>query len=316
MTAPLVTAIIPTYRRPGLVARSCRSVFAQTHRPLELIVVDDGSGDETPSVLEALHAEAEAAGVKYYWRTEPNGGPGRARNAAIGLGLGDYFAFLDDDDLWMLDKVATQVAAMQAQPEAGVSFTQFVHEGSEGTPKPRPEQMRDGWVFDSLCAGTTRAHMQTLMVTRQAMLEAGRFEPLYNFEDTEFLLRVSLLFPFVAVPKVLTTICTPGQATISREAGLEGDLKRDAGKLEVLRKFEQQHGTAVRFSLPALNQLRARIYDEHIKHLIWLGRVAQARQAHTEALAACGPQENLLRLRVKLRRARVAGWFGIRLKKP
>lgn len=316
MTAPLVTAIVPTFRRSGLVARSCRSVFAQTHRPLELIVVDDGSGDDTPKVLESLRQEADAAGVKYQWRTETNGGPGRARNAAISLGQGEYFAFLDDDDLWRPEKVAAQVAAMQARPEAGASFTQFVHEGSEGTPKPRPEQMVDGWVFDSLCAGTTRAHMQTLMVTRKAMLEVGPFAPLYNFEDSEFMLRLALQFPFVAVPRVLTTICTPGQATVSREAGLEGDLKRDAGKLETLRKFEQQHGTAMRFSLPALNQLRARIYDEHIKHLIWLGRVAQARQAHAEALEVCGPHDNLMRLRGKLRRARLAGWFGIRLKKP
>lgn len=316
MTAPLVTAIIPTFRRPGLVARSCRSVFAQTHRPLELIVVDDGSGDETPRVLQSLHAEAEAAGVKYHWRTEPNGGPGRARNAGMGLGLGDYFAFLDDDDLWMPGKVAVQVAAMQARPEAGASFTRFVHEGSATAPKPRTHQMQDGWVFESLCAGTTRAHMQTLMVTRKAVLETGEFEPLYNFEDTEFMLRLALKFPFVAVPEVLTTICTPGQATVSRQAGLEGDLKRDAGKLEVLRKFAQAHGNESRFSMPALSLLRSRIYDEHIKHLIWLGRVTQARQAWHEAVAACGPHENLMRLRGKLVRARIAGWFGLRLKKP
>jgi glycosyltransferase involved in cell wall biosynthesis len=298
------------------VARSCRSVLAQTWRPLELLVVDDGSGDNTPEVLESLYPEARDAGVRYHWRTVPNGGPGAARNDAMSGALGDYFAFLDDDDLWAPDKLEVQMAAMLANPQAGASFTQFIHEGSPDQPKPRPEQMQDGWVFESLCRGTTRAHLQTFLVTRQAVLESGPFAPLYNFEDTEFMLRLALRVPFVAVPRVLTTICTPGQTTVSREAGLEGDLRRDELKLRVLREFAAAHSQQERYSQPALDALRARVYDEHIKHLIWLGRVGQARQAHAEAIAACGPHEALLKLRRKLLRARVAGWFGLKLKKP
>lgn len=316
MTAPVVTAIIPTFRRPRLVGRSCRSVFAQTHRPLELIVIDDGSGDDTPQVLTALRDEAQAAGVRYAHFTVANGGPGKARNAGIERATGEYLAFLDDDDLWLPHKVATQLAAMQAQPAAGASFTQFIHEGSPDTPKPRPEQMKDGWVFETLCRGETRSHLQTFMVTRRAVNECAPFAPLFNFEDTEFMLRLALKFPFVAVPQVLTTICTPGQATVSREAGLEGDLKRDRLKLDVLRDFGRAHEHEERFSRPALDVLLARIYDEHIKHLIWLGRVKEARAAHDEALAACGTQEVLQKLKGKLARARIAGWFGIKLKKP
>jgi len=316
MTAPLVSAIIPTFRRPMLVGRSCRSVFAQTHRPLELIVIDDGSGDDTPQVIAALQPEADAAGVNLQFISNPNGGPGRARNAGVAVARGEYFAFLDDDDLWLEAKVATQLAAMQDAPEAGLAFTQFVHEGSPDHPKPGPDKMKDGWCFETLCNGQTRAHLQTLMVTRAAWQQVGGFAPLFNFEDSEFLLRLALMVPFLAVPKVLTTICTPGQATVSREAGLEGDIKRDRGKLEVLREFATRHESDARYSAAAMAVLRARIFDEHIKHLIWLGRVGDARLAWRDAIRECGDQPLLARLKGKLFRARVAGWFGIKLRKP
>lgn len=316
MTQPLVTAIIPTYRRPALVGRSCRSVLAQTWRPLELIVVDDGSADETPQVLSALRPEAEAAGVDLRVMTVPNGGPGLARNAALQAAQGEYFAFLDDDDLWVPGKVQAQAAAMRANPQAGVSFTRYVHEGKVDDPKPRLDQMLDGWVFPHVCSGKTRAHLQTLMVTRAAWSRVGGFAPLYNFEDTEFVLRLALEFPFVAVREALTVICTPGQATISRQSGLEGDLKRDRLKLEVLDRFAVTHRAAARFSDDALKVLRARVYDEHVKHLLWLGRVSEARDAWKQALSECGDQPMLDRLGRKLTRARVASWFGLRLRKP
>lgn len=316
MTQPLVSAIIPTYRRPGLVAKSCRSVFAQSWRPLELIVIDDGSGDETPQVLEALRPEAEAAGVALHVRTVINGGPGLARNAAMEMAQGEFFAFLDDDDLWKPHKLTTQVAAMLQRPEAGASFTQFVHESSEDRPKPGPGQLADGWVFDSICRGLTRVHLQTLMIRRSAWQAVGGFAALFNFEDSEFALRLALQFPFVAVPQPLTVICTPAGGTVSRDAGLEGDLKRDRLKLDVLAEFARKHAGSARFSTTALNALRARVHDEHIKHLIWLGRVAQARQAWKTAMSECGNDERLAALKGKLARARLAGWFGLRLKKP
>lgn len=312
---PVVTAIIPTFRRPALLERSVGSVLAQDYRPLELIVVDDSSGDSTPEMLAGFATLAQAAGVEYRWCTVPNGGPGPARNHAMKLAQGDYFAFLDDDDAWLPGKITRQVAAMQAEPDAGASFTRFVHVGKEDRPKPSAESMQDGWVFESLCTGSTRAHIQTLMISRAAFVATGGFGALRQWEDTEFELRLALLAPFVAVPDVLTVI-TPAPDSISREAGLEGDLRRDREKLDFLAQFVAAHGRHPRFSMMAAQTLRARIYDEHIKHLLWLGRVREARAAHEQAMSECGPHPLLQRLRRKLLRARVAGWFGLRVRRP
>jgi glycosyltransferase involved in cell wall biosynthesis len=315
MSGPLVSAIIPTYRRPQLLERSLGSVLRQTYRPLELVVIDDGSGDNTPEVLESFAPRAADAGVEFNCFSKQNGGPAAARNAGMERAKGELFAFLDDDDRWYPQKLETQLAMMRTHPQAGVSFTRYVHEGKEDQPKPKPEQMRDGWVFDTLCGGQTRAHMQTLVVSREVQQRVGGFVNARNWEDSDWQLRLSLETEFLAVREPLTVICTV-ESSISREAGLEGDLQRDHDKLRLLDELTARHGGHPRFNAEAAKLLRARIYDEHIKHLIWLGRVGQARTAWQQAMHECGEQPLLDQLKGKLARARVAGWFGRKLKKP
>lgn len=310
----LVSAMIPTFRRPQLVGKAIEAVLAQTHRPLELIVIDDGSGDETPQVLAGCESKAEQAGVQYRWITTPNGGLGNARTRALELAKGEYLAFDDDDDPWLPGKIATQLAAMQANPGFGVSFTQYLHEGNK-TAKPKPEQMQQGWVFGSLCRGDTRAHIQTLMITRAVWQKVGGFAPYPNFMDTHFALKAALEFQFLAVMQPLTVICTPPR-TMSRAGGTEGDVKRDYIKLGVLDDFEREYAGHARFDKAAFAVQRARIYDEHVKHLLWLGKVAEAKQAWQAAIKVCGEQPLLTKLKRKLTKASVAGAFGLKLKKP
>lgn len=310
----LVTAIIPTYRRPELLEQAMASVLRQTWRPLEMIVVDDSSGDNTQEVLAAFASRAAAAGVEFRFYEQANAGPGIARNKGMQEAKGEWLAYLDDDDRWYPQKVETQMAMLQTHAEAGVSFTRY-RRGDDGDIKPRDSAMRDGWVFESLCRRDTRAYIPTLML-RRALFEAhGGFLPERNFEDTEFMLRLSLETPFVAVHEPLTVVRAVESST-SREGGLEGDLVRDRDKLRILDAFVTRHSAHSRFSADAVLELRALIYDEHIKHLIWLGRVKEAKAAWDEAIAACGQQPMLLRLKGKLGRATVAGWFGRKLKKP
>jgi glycosyltransferase involved in cell wall biosynthesis len=315
MPEPLVSAMIPTYRRPAIVGRSIEGVLRQTHRPLELIVINDGSGDETQSVLAGYEERAAKAGVAYRYLETPNGGLGAARTRALEEANGEYLAYDDDDDVWFERKVEIQLAAMRANPDYGVSFTQFVHEGKPGTPKPRPDQMRQGWVFADLCTGDTRAHVQTLMVHRRVWEKIGGFARYPNFMDTHYNLKAALEFQFLAVVEPLTTIFTP-PATMSRAGGTEGDIKRDHTKLGVLDDFEKEFAGHPRFDPAAFAVQRARIYDEHIKHLLWLGDVEGAQQGWAHAVEACGEQPMLIKLKRKLKRARIAGWFGLKLAKP
>ena len=313
--AELVSAIVPTYRRPQLLERSLGSILRQTYRPLELIVVDDGSGDRTHDVLKNWTDKAAGAGVDYRYLTQENAGPGVARNLALEHARGSLLAFLDDDDRWYPLKLETQIGFMGLHPEAGASFTRFVYEGKEEQPKPRAQYMRDGWVFETLCSGQTRAHMQTMIVKRDVAQRVGGFAHTSSWDDTEFALRLSLETPFVAVHDALTVICTEDDS-LSRKDGLEGDLERDTQKLRMLDSFIERHANHLRFNEEASRLLRARIYDEHIKHLLWLGRVEEARATWRQSLNECGENVMLNKLRGKLTRARLKGWFGMKLKKP
>jgi glycosyltransferase involved in cell wall biosynthesis len=312
---PMVTAIVPTYRRAHLLEQSIGSILRQTWRPLELIVVDDGSADNTRQTLAAFEPRAEALGIRYRYFEKEHGGPGLAKNFAMSRAEGHYFAFLDDDDVWLPRKVEVQISAMLANPEAGAAFTRYVYHGKPDQPKPLAEHMKDGWVFETLCSGETRAHNQTLMITREAFDQSGGFGALFTWEDTEFALRLSLIVPFLAVQQPLTII-SPAPESMSREDGLEGDIRRDLEKLDLLDTIVERGRNHPKFSLHATNVLRARIYDEHVKHLLWMGRVEEAYVAWERALADCGRLPLLEKLKGKLRRARFAGHFGMKLRKP
>jgi glycosyltransferase involved in cell wall biosynthesis len=105
---PLVTAIIATYKRAALVPRAIESVRNQTYSNLEIIVVDDGSPDDTESVVRAIPDER----IRYI-RHEKNKGLPAGRNTGIRAAKGEYIAFLDDDDEWRADKIERQLKSIR-----------------------------------------------------------------------------------------------------------------------------------------------------------------------------------------------------------
>lgn len=108
-----VSVIVPTFNGAGFIADTLRSILAQTHPPLEVIVVDDGSDDGTAEVLATF-------GDRVRRIAQSRSGPAAARNAGIQAARGRLLAFLDHDDLWVPDKLALQVAAFAADPALGV----------------------------------------------------------------------------------------------------------------------------------------------------------------------------------------------------
>jgi glycosyltransferase involved in cell wall biosynthesis len=109
----LVSVIIPTYNYAHFVADAIESALAQTHRPIEVIVVDDGSTDDTAAVLGRFAGRIDAI-------RKPNGGLSSARNAGIRAARGASIAILDADDVWMPDKIERQLALLREHPGAGV----------------------------------------------------------------------------------------------------------------------------------------------------------------------------------------------------
>jgi glycosyltransferase involved in cell wall biosynthesis len=110
-TPPLVTVVMPCFNAAKTVEMAIASARAQTHRPIEIIAIDDGSKDDTLAILKRL----EGDGLKLIV-CEKNGGVAAARNRGISAASGAYIAFLDSDDSWTDDKVARQLAMIDTDP--------------------------------------------------------------------------------------------------------------------------------------------------------------------------------------------------------
>lgn len=115
----LVSTIIPVYNRPEMVKRAVKSVLDQTYRPIEIIIVDDGSTDQTPDVLLQLQLEHPAEIHLIY---QPNSGAGAAREIGRQEARGDYIQYLDSDDYLLPNKFADQVSALIANPQCDIAY--------------------------------------------------------------------------------------------------------------------------------------------------------------------------------------------------
>jgi glycosyltransferase involved in cell wall biosynthesis len=113
--APLISVMIPAYNAGPYLGEALDSVFAQSYRPLEVIVADDGSEDDTVEVARSYGEEVRLV-------QQERGGNGAARNAAVALASGRYYAFLDADDRFMPGKLEAQMRALDADPELDVVF--------------------------------------------------------------------------------------------------------------------------------------------------------------------------------------------------
>ena len=115
----LVSVIIPVFNRPEMLREAFASVIAQHYRPLEIILVDDGSTDQTPQVIHSLLDEhpATARSIRI-----DNRGPGGAREAGRQIARGEFIQYLDSDDLLYPDKLAEQVAALDQRPDCAIAY--------------------------------------------------------------------------------------------------------------------------------------------------------------------------------------------------
>jgi glycosyltransferase involved in cell wall biosynthesis len=113
--SPTISVVIPTFNRSGLLVEAIESVLRQTHPPQEIIVVDDGSTDDTPHALARF-------GTRVTCHRQKNSGQAVARNQGVKIASGDYVAFLDSDDLWVERRLELQVSALTRQPQLDFLF--------------------------------------------------------------------------------------------------------------------------------------------------------------------------------------------------
>src|SRR5579863_6506617 len=198
---PLVSVIIPTYNRVALVGETIENVFQQTYKNIEVIVVDDGSTDDTGAKLASY-------GNRIRWATQKNAGPAAARNRGIGMAAGEIVSFHDSDDAWHSSKIARQVSLLERAGPAAVccvcnSIVQLPNcEVNAFDHAPVNFPIEEGIWLNVPEVLVTRFFLfnQVVAVRREVLLRIGGFdESLRLMEDLQLALRLSLEGPWTFI---------------------------------------------------------------------------------------------------------------------
>ncbi len=186
-----ISVIIPTYNRITWLQEAIDSVLAQTFRDLELIVVDDGSTDDTGEALARRYGER----LRYVYQA--NQGESVARNHGAQLAKGSLLAFLDSDDVWLPDKLAAQVAYIDAHPQAGAVYCQAWSMDASGKLNPRYPYGHgltgENFNLRRILTGGYSLSGSAVLVRRMAFEQLGGFDASITYgEDLDFCLKLFL----------------------------------------------------------------------------------------------------------------------------
>lgn len=217
-----MSAVVPCYRCGATVADEIRSAYAQTARPLELIAVDDGNGDDTPAVLRALQSECGREWLKVI-RLERNLGVASARNAGWEAARGEYVAFLDADDTWHPRKIELQLRTLQDNPSIALSAHRATYGPRGGEPAPLTHPIRLAFPRPATLLLTNPFVTPSVMIRRAFPL---RFlEGQRHMED-------HLLWQTIALSGEEIAILEAPLATIHKSASGAADLSADLWSME------------------------------------------------------------------------------------
>nr|WP_315488782.1 glycosyltransferase [uncultured Rhodoferax sp.] len=194
--SPKVSVIIPAFNRERYIGAAIQSVLDQTYQDFELIVVDDGSTDGTNEIIRKFDS------IRLKLISQENRGRSNARNRALEIARGQYISFLDSDDLYLPDKLALQVAYMDAHPDSWMIYTSALCIDENGAMLGDAyEATVSGWIYREIAFFVpVTITLPTVMVRRDVFDRLGRFdETLDRFEDTDMWRRISKIYSINAL---------------------------------------------------------------------------------------------------------------------
>ena len=203
----LVSVIIPTYNRGYIIERAIESVQNQTYNELEIIIVDDGSTDNTEEIVSRISDSR----IRYL-KNPINKGVSHTRNLGIAAATGAYIAFQDSDDIWKPEKLQKQMECMK-QGNYGMVYCAFEREFFDGTvvyypSKEMPMEEKQGEIVLSLLKKNL-VSTQTMLIKKEVILQVGLFnEGMSNLEDYELALRIAKRYPIGMVDEALVYLHT------------------------------------------------------------------------------------------------------------
>jgi glycosyltransferase involved in cell wall biosynthesis len=274
---PLVSAVIPAYNTEAYLRRAIDSVLAQSYRPIECIVVDDGSTDHTAEI-------ARSFGNRVRCIAQPNAGASAARNTGIQAAQGEYIAFLDADDYWLDTKVEHQMRVLAAHPGLRLVSTHWTWLPSTTDPTladfrgpafdPAAIQLLPGW--ESLLLDPYLGTPTVIVETAAARAVGGFDTALRSAEDVDFFLRVCDDKPYAILKQSLLGYqLRPGSLTRT-ESGHRYNL-------EVLARFARSRPELTQRFGTVLMKSRLDIYQRWASTRIFHGQGTEARRVLRES---------------------------------
>lgn len=264
-----VSVIIPTYNSAKYVVEAVESVLAQTYKDFEVIVIDDGSTDETEQVMRRYQTP-----VRYI--RQQNGGVAVARNRGIAESCGKYVAFLDADDTWLPHKLERQLEALRQQSPHRACYSAFTVVDSELNPMGISRSQRQGKALeDLLMRGNVIGSICTVVCERSLFENIGGFDPeLSQCADWDMWVRLAAKTEFLYLDEPLVTYRQHG-SNMSRNAPLlEADslrvLEKGFAMPEAPPTLLTQHHKALgrNYMVLAGTYYHARLYTDSVRCMI------------------------------------------------
>ena len=198
----LVSIILPTYNRCSLLSESIQSILDQTYTYFELIIIDDGSTDDTKYIVTKFNDSR----IKYIY--QKNQGRSNARNNAILISRGEFITFLDDDDLYAVNKLEVQTNILKTNMVVYSSALCFTSKAEENFYKY--EASCSGNIYEKIALYLPHPIcLPTVMVRRNVLIDVGLFDPeLERFEDIDLWRRISKTYEFKAIIEPLCFVRT------------------------------------------------------------------------------------------------------------
>lgn len=201
---PTVSVVIPTYNRAHLLKRAIQSVLNQTYQDFELIIVNDGSTDETEEVIKTFADDRIS-----YIRHDKNRGMSIALNSGLERARGEFIAFQDSDDEWIPNKLERQMEVFKNLPEHfGVIYTSFVHIKGDRR-KLLPPSPKSGYIYSDILKerDTCWIAQPSVLIRKECFEKVGFFdENLPSLLDWDMWLRLSKHYHFYHLNEVLCKI--------------------------------------------------------------------------------------------------------------
>ena len=278
---PLISVIIPAYNAASLIERTLRSVLAQTYQNLEVLVVDDGSTDQTSAVVAAIAHQDPRVKLLH----QANAGVAAARNLAIAQAQGEFIAPMDADDLWYPENLEKQVQCLiQGGPQMGLvySWSVDIDEQDALLGGFRAAEIQ-GQVYATLVCHNFLGNASASMIRRSCLEQVGWYESklrsqqAQGCEDWDLYLRIAEKFEFGVVPAFLV-----GYRKLT--ASMSGDYQQMArSHTLVMQAVRQRHPELPAFVF-RLSSSNLYFYFAHQSHrsrshrttLYWLGQSIQA----------------------------------------